>query len=126
MPAFSYTALDASGQKTTGVLSVPTRAEAYRRLEAQRLTPVNVSEHAKDQATNKEPAGAALPPPKLKRVQLILFTEELADLMDGGLQLEQALRVMHERQESPILRNVSGRIRDQIREGATFSKALQN
>lgn len=126
MPSFSYTALDAAGQKTTGTLSVSTRAEVYRRLEAQKLTPVNVSEQAKDQATSKETAAAAAPPPKLKRVQLILFTEELADLMDGGLQLEQALRVMHERQESPILRNVSGRIRDQIREGATFSKALQN
>ncbi len=62
----------------------------------------------------------------LKRAQLILFTEELADLLDGGMQLEQALRVMHERQESVIIRTVSGRIRDQVREGAMFSKALQN
>jgi type II secretory pathway component PulF len=126
VPAFSYTALDAAGQTTTGTLTVPTRAEVYRRLESQRLTPVSVNEQAKDSKASSEPAKDQLAPTKLKRVQLILFTEELADLMDGGLQLEQALRVMHERQESPVLRRVSGRIREQIREGATFSKALQN
>ena len=62
----------------------------------------------------------------LKRALLIHFTEELADLLDGGLQLEQALRVMEERQDSPVIRRVSKRIRDQVREGATFSKALHS
>jgi type II secretory pathway component PulF len=127
MPAFAYTALDAAGKQVTGSLSVSTRAEAYRKLEAQRLVPIKVSEDevaAKAAAVVK--AEGEGPPPKLSRAQLILFTEELADLMDGGLQLEQALRVMHERQESPILRKVSGRIREQLREGAMFSKALQH
>ena len=41
---------------------------------------------------------------KLKRAQLILFTEELADMLDGGLQIEQALRVLQERQEAEALR----------------------
>jgi general secretion pathway protein F/type IV pilus assembly protein PilC len=40
--------------------------------------------------------------------------------------LEQALRVMEERQDSPIVRRVSKLIRDQVREGAMFSKALQS
>ena len=125
MPAFAYTALDAAGQQVSGSLSVPSRAEVYRRLEAQRLTPIKVAEDAEAAKTAGKQAGKDdSPPPVLKRAQLILFTEELADLLDGGLQLEQALRVMHERQESPMLRRVSGRIREQVREGSTFSKAL--
>jgi len=126
MPAFSYIALDASGKQVTGSLSVSTRAEVYRKLESQRLTPVKVSEDAKTGEALKQETADAAPAPVLKRAQLILFTEELADLLDGGMQLEQALRVMHERQESVIIRTVSGRIRDQVREGAMFSKALQN
>lgn len=128
MPSFAYTALDSSGQQTTGTLSVSTKAEAYRKLEAQRLTPIKVSEEASDAATAKAKAEKENegPPPAMKRAQLILFTEELADLMEGGLQLEQALRVMNEKQDSPVLRKVSGRIREQLREGAMFSKALQN
>lgn len=116
MPAFAYTALDTSGKQVTGSLAVSTRAEVYRQLESQRLTPIKVAEEttAASKAA-KEEAKDTSPAPVLKRAQLILFTEELADLMDGGLQLEQALRVMHERQESPVLRKVSGRIREQLR-----------
>ena len=47
MPAFTYIALDGSGKQVNGSLTVGTRAEAYRKLEAQRLTPVKVSEEAK-------------------------------------------------------------------------------
>jgi len=126
MPSFAYTALDATGKQVTGSLSVTTRAEAYRKLESQRLTPVKVSEEAKAAAAKAEQKVDEGPPPVLKRALLIHFTEELADLLDGGLQLEQALRVMEERQDSPIVRRVSKLIRDQVREGAMFSKALQN
>ena len=127
MPAFTYIALDGSGKQVNGSLAVSTRAEAYRKLESQRLTPVKVTEDAqKTEAKAAAKTAADLPPPVLKRAQLIHFTEELADLLDGGLQLEQALRVMEERQESPVVRRVSKLIRDQVREGATFSKALGN
>jgi len=125
MPAFAYIALDNTGKQVNGSLTVATRAEAYRKLEAQRLVPVKVSEETKDGTAIVAAVKDVSPPPLLNRATLILFTEELADLLDGGLQLEQALRVMHERQESPIIRRVSGRLREQLREGATFSKALQ-
>ncbi len=126
MPSFVYTALDSSGQKVTGSLAVGSRAEAFRKLESQALTPVRVMEEVKP---SKSGAGAAPERPnapvKLKRSQIILFTEELADLLDGGLQIDQALRVMNERQEAPALRQVSAILRDHIREGATVAKALR-
>ena len=125
MPTFAYTALDNAGKQVSGSLAVNSRAEVYRKLESQRLTPVKVSEEAKEAAAAAQKLEQAGPPPVIKRALLILFTEELADLLDGGVQLEQALRVMHERQESPVIRRVSGSIREQLREGATFSKALQ-
>lgn len=127
MPSFTYIALDGTGKQVNGSMSVPTRAEAYRKLESQQLTPVKVREEdAAAAAKQAAKAAAAQPPPLLKRAQLIHFTVELADLLDGGLQLEQALRVMSERQESPAICRVSSLIREQLREGATFSKALQN
>lgn len=128
MPSFTYTALNPAGQTITGSLAVGSRAEAFRKLEAQALTPVKVTEDAKaskagaaansTKATSNEPV-------KLKRAQIILFTEELADLLDGGLQIDQALRVMNERQEAPALRQVSAILREHIREGATVAKALK-
>lgn len=127
MPAFSYTALSASGEQITGSLTVGSRAEAFRKLEAQSLTPVKVTEEVRAAAGKAKAAEETqdLQPVKLKRSQLILFTEELGDLLDGGLQIEQALRVMQERQDVPALRKVAGILREQLREGSTVAKALK-
>lgn len=127
MAVFAYTALNPSGEQITGSLTVASRAEAYRKLEAQALTPVRVTEETRADSAKAKAAERAdeLQPVKLKRSQLILFTDELADLLDGGLQIEQALRVMQERQDVPALRKVAGILRDQLREGSTVAKALK-
>ena len=46
MPSFTYTALSPTGQQVSGKLQVGTRAEAFRKLEAQSLTPMKVLEEA--------------------------------------------------------------------------------
>lgn len=127
MPTFAYTALNTSGQTVTGSLAVNSRAEVFRKLEAQALTPVKVAEEAKSAKAAASAAAKAEDntPVKLKRAQIILFTEELADMLDGGLQIDQALRVITERQEDPALRRVSNILRDQLREGSTVAKALK-
>jgi len=128
MPNFAYTALDASGNTVKGSLAVRTKMEAYRELEKQSLHPVSVKEEAEGASSGakaKKGDKEATGPVKLTRPQVILITGELADLLDGGLQLEQALRIMCERQENPSIRRVSQILRDEIREGAKFSKALK-
>lgn len=128
MPSFSYTALNPAGQTVTGSLAVGSKAEAFRKLEAQALTPVKVAEEAKSAKSAAETLAKAAvdnQPVKLRRAQIILFTEELADMLDGGLQIDQALKVIAERQEDVGLRRVSTIMRDQLREGSTVSKALK-
>ena len=129
MPAFTYTALSPSGQQVTGKLSVGSRTEAFRKLEAQSLTPVKVVEDATAGSTGKDKrvaqAAGQYEVVKLKRAQIILFTEEMADLLDGGLQIDQALRVMEERQEAIAIKKISSILRNEVREGATISKALR-
>jgi type II secretory pathway component PulF len=127
MPTFAYTALNSLGQTVSGSLAVASRAEAFRQLESQALVPVKVAEaHLASKLANHAAAKAQeQTPAKLKRAQVILFTEELADMLDGGLQIDQALRVITERQEDPNLRRVSQILRDQLREGSTVAKALK-
>ena len=124
MPVFAYTALTSTGQTVTGSVSVGSRAEAFRKIEAQALTPVQVTQEEKSDAA-KAKAVADEGPVKLKRAQLISFTEELADLLDGGLQIDQAFRVMQERQEAPTLRRIATTMRNELREGSTVAKALR-
>lgn len=129
MPSFSYTAITSAGKQVTGSLVVRNKSEAYRELESKSLTPVLVATEAeaatvtgkakKALALSEAPGGA-----KLKRQELVLFTEELADLLDAGMQLERALKVLHDRQANSSIQAVSGILRDEIREGTRFSKAL--
>ena len=124
MPAFTYTALTTTGQTVTGSVTVGSRAEAFRKIEAQALTPVKVTQDEKAGAA-KAKLAADQGPVKLKRAQLILFTEEVADLLDGGLQIDQAFRVMQERQESGALRQIATTMRNELREGSSVAKALR-
>ncbi|MGY8687274.1 MAG: hypothetical protein ACKVHP_05985 [Verrucomicrobiales bacterium] len=98
MAGYSYTALDPAGKTVRGQLDVGSRGEAYRSLEEKRLTPLQVrssDERELSPAKTRAAQGAV----KLRSAQLILFTEELADLLDAGVQLQQALTIMAERQQ---------------------------
>ncbi|MEM7699883.1 MAG: type II secretion system F family protein [Verrucomicrobiota bacterium] len=133
MPAFSYTAIDGAGKRVSGRLVVRTKPEAYRELESQRLTPVQVVAEGEGSSETKRSGRSSSSSVavsmrggrRLNRTQLILFTEELADLLDAGMQLEQALKILSERQSNKAIRTVAETLRDEIREGARFSKALE-
>lgn len=127
MPAFSYTAIDPAGKKVSGNVMVRNKAEAYRELESKSLTPVLVDLAAEGAAGKAGAAGKGAKSKRgtrLKRQEIVLFTEELADLLDAGMNLERALKVLHERQANAAIREVAGCLREEIREGARFSKAL--
>ena len=64
-------------------------------------------------------------PIKLRRAEVVLFTEELSDMLAAGLQLEPALRAMENRQELGNLKVVSVKLRQIVRDGNSFSNALR-
>ena len=89
MPLFTYKALSANGTGEIGEIEASDRPEALRVLDKRGLQPVNLKESSKppvrsaktvkkkEEATEKEdeiPDG----PLKLKRAEVILFTEELS------------------------------------------------
>lgn len=146
MPLFSYKALATNGTVATGEIEASDRPEALRVLDKRGLQPVNVKESSKvvPEKTSKNPKKkeVAMPPRrrekssekeedlpdgplKLKRAEVILFTEELSDMLGAGLQLEPALRSMENRQELGSLKAVSQRIRVIVRDGVNFSVALK-
>ncbi len=116
----------------SGSLAVKSKAEAYRELEAKSLHPITVvmmesgQVQAKGAGDKKKGAAKEISGPvKLSRAQVITFTEDLADLLDAGINLEQALRVLHERQKNPLVKKVAFVLREEIREGVRFSLALK-
>jgi len=145
MPLFSYKALSTNGAVATGEIEASDRPEALRLLDKRGLQPINLKESAKEPVRSakaakkkettiprrKEKASStkdeelADGPLKLKRAEVILFTEELSDMLGAGLQLEPALKSMENRQELGSLKAVSQRIRTIVRDGVNFSVALK-
>ncbi len=141
MPLFTYKALSTNGTVATGEIEAADRPEALRTLDKRGLRPVNVKESAKaapapvkkresapvrrHEKTGKKEEVSSTGELKLKRAEVILFTEELSDMLGAGLQLEPALKSMENRQELGSLKEVSQRVRQIVRDGVNFSVALK-
>jgi type II secretory pathway component PulF len=142
MPQYAFEAFAPSGEQIRGTLDASTRGDAYRQIESRHLTPIEVTEKTaapkasprNGNGTNgkishvetaSSPAHSSERGPKLKRAKLIFFTTELADLLDAGLPVQQALNVMAEKQQDAVIRNVGARIRHELREGQTLSVSFR-
>ena len=142
MPVFAYKALNTDGAVKSGEVDAADRPEALRMLDRKGLQPVSLREtagifpsagkrgKAQPEDTAKaasKPEEAPIPegPIKLKRQEVVLFTEELSDMLGAGLQLEPALKSMENRQELGNLKAVSYKIRQIVRDGVNFSVALK-
>lgn len=149
MASFAYKALAANGAVTSGEIDASDRGEALKILDRKGLQPVKLTQKsgaakpapkkgtaasaakgapsAKAKRGEKQKEEEPLPegPIKLKRGEVILFTEELSDMIGAGLQLEPALRAMESRQQSGNLKNVSEKIRGYVRDGSNFSTAVK-
>ncbi len=132
MPSFRYKAVSANGAPATGTLEAENRATALRKLVRGGLQPTEVVEAATPQAQKAAAAREKKKgeidisqPVKLKRNDLIIFTEELADLLAAGLPLEPALKSMERRSGNPRIAGVSARLRQSVIEGTSFGVALR-
>jgi len=140
MPAFTYKALSTTGAVSTGEIDAADRSEALRVLDKRGLQPVSLREStssapvaakqradaaAKQSKSGKEQDSLPDGPVKMRRQEVVLFTEELSDMLSAGLQLEPALKSMEGRQELGSLKAVSMRIRQDVRDGMNFSTALK-
>lgn len=130
MTAFSYEAVQRGGGRQRGEIEARSRAEACDKLERENLQPLWLKPREDRPAAGSAPeTAAALEMPKggyrLSARQIMQFTEELSDLLEAGLQLEQALRIMENRQENSSLKLVATYLRQEVREGVNFSAAMR-
>ena len=134
MPTFAYKALRVDGTQTSGELIAGDRHGAMDLLDRGGLQPLMLDLKT-DQAKNGDSASNAKSkakedeieitgPMRLKKAEIVLFTEELSELLGAGLQLEPALRVMENREELGKLKRLTKSLRQEVRDGTSFSAAL--
>jgi type II secretory pathway component PulF len=127
MPSYTYQANDHAGKTHRGMIEALSEADAYRRLREEGMQPVSLSGTGgvADASRREQSRPESAPVPRFRRQQLLFFTEELSELLEAGLQLEAALRILAERREKSPIGPVAARLRTQVREGLSFSAALK-
>ena len=142
MPAFAYTALDARGQEVSDTLEAASEQEAIQALRQAGYYPTSVLEAGKAAKAAKA-KGAKAPKAKgtglkkdinisipflerktIKPKTLMIFTRQLATLIDSGLPLLRGLTVLGKQEPDPVLRKTIGKLADSVQGGSTFSDGL--
>ncbi|MFM2198519.1 MAG: hypothetical protein RLZZ505_1951 [Verrucomicrobiota bacterium] len=135
MPNFHYTALDAKGEQANGELEAATEAEAVQKLRAQGLYPTHIAEDGKGKPgiaskssvkKKAKPANLSLGKRNstVKPKVLMVFTRQLATLIDAGLPLLRSLTVLGKQEPNPVLKYTIDSLADSVQGGSTFSESL--
>jgi type IV pilus assembly protein PilC len=118
MPSFTYQARDTSGQAITADIEAVDMQAAGAMLMDRGLMVISLRPSVKRKAGPKRQRG------KVKSQDLVVFTRQLATMMDAGLPLVQSLNALEEQTDSVVLKPVLRDITEQVERGQAFSEAL--
>jgi type II secretory pathway component PulF len=127
MPQFAYRARDAQGSLVEGVLDCPDRAVAIRQIELQKCIPVRIELMGPEPKTaQRDSTRVASPTQNLKipHGQLLVFTEQLAHLLQAGMTLDEGLSILEKRLKQPRVQQMTHALHQALVDGRSFSQAL--
>jgi type II secretory pathway component PulF len=128
MPQFSYRARNAQGGLVEGVLDCPDRSVAIRQIEQQHCIPIRIealgseSRNGAGQTTATVTSGQSL---KIAHGQLLIFTEQLAHLLQAGMTLDEGLSILVKRLRQPRVQQMTQSLHRSLVDGRSFSQALR-
>jgi type IV pilus assembly protein PilC len=141
VPRYNYVALDSRGQESTGLVEAPSPNEAIGRLRHAGYFPTNVYEEGKGgRDGHRKRATPAIPRVAKRRSRknivlfqrksvktrtLMIFTRQLATLIDAGLPLLRSLNVLAKQERDGVLKNTINTLADSVQGGSTFSEGLE-
>src|SRR5256885_705318 len=142
MPRFTYVALDSRGQESTGLVEAASTNEAIGQLRQAGFFPTNVYEEGKGggrdgKAAKRAAKAERVAQPREKRKGIVLFqrrkvkpkilmifTRQLATLIDAGLPLLRGLNVLSKQERDAVLKNTIIKLAESVQGGSTFSESL--
>src|SRR5438874_12497295 len=141
MPRFNYIALDARGQEASGLVEAASTNAAITQLRQSGFFPTSVIEEAISGPDGKETRRRATTTARVTKTRakkgivlfkrrkvkskiLMIFTRQLATLIDSGLPLLRSLNVLAKQERDKVLKNTIDKLADSVQGGSTFSEAL--
>jgi hypothetical protein len=127
MPQFAYRARNPQGGLVEGVLDCADRAVAIRQIELQECIPVRidlVGAEVKTKAAEAAVPASSTQNLKIPHGQLLIFTEQLAHLLQAGMTLDEALSILQKRLKQPRVQQMTRSLHQALVDGRSFSQAL--
>lgn len=142
MAKFRYKAVDSQGKEVLSTVEAESQGAAIEKIRAMKLTPKAIGMVKEDSpdvaaakptggAKPKKSAGMTIKTPKflrgkVKTKDLMVFTRQLATLVDAGLPLLRGLRVLHRQATNESLKEALNGMIETVETGNTFSESLGN
>jgi type IV pilus assembly protein PilC len=142
VPRYTYVALDARGQESTGLVDAGSTNDAIGELRRAGYFPTHVYEEgaaaaaatkAARQKKTREPHAERKAGGKnivlfqkktVKPKVLMIFTRQLSTLIDAGLPLLRGLNVLAKQERDSVLKGTINKLADSVQGGSTFSEGL--
>lgn len=121
MPAYQFTALDASGKQQKGVLEGDSARQIRQQLRDREWTPIAV-----DPVEQKDKRqGNTWFQKKFTAYDLALMTRQLSVLVAAAIPLEEALRAVAKQSEKAHVQNLLLSVRSKVLEGHSLAQGMQ-
>ncbi len=119
MPNFKYTAKDNSGRAMTGFFEAADYAVAVDMLRKQGLIIVSVKEAGKMKIS-----AMSFSKKRVKIDDLVIFSRQLATMVDAGIPLVGALDILGDQIENKTFGEIISKIRNDVETGSSLSEAI--
>ena len=117
MPTYRYVAKDQEGRSITGVSKVGSQTLLVDALRKKDLVIISITQEKEKRKQLAVGSG-------IKLDDIVLFSRQLATMVDSGIPLLQSLDILTEQIENPSFRRIIMKTRNDVETGSSLSGAL--
>lgn len=121
MALYKYVAKNAGGQTVTGVLDAPDRSALIGKLREKDLVIVSIAE---TKEAVRQQAAAAFSRRSVNIDDMVIFSRQLATMVEAGIPLVGALDILGEQMENKTFSEIVLKVRDNVETGSSLSEAF--
>lgn len=119
MPTFAYVVKDRSGNTIRGTLESASRNAIVEQLWKQSLIIISV-----DEQSTRRSAVLSIGTPRVPISQLVIFSRQLATMVDSGIPIVSGLDILAEQIEDRHFQSILKRLRGDVETGSSLSEAI--
>jgi type IV pilus assembly protein PilC len=125
MPIYAYTAKQDSGTNVRGFLEAADENQLIEILHQRSLIALSFRERRVEKPAREKPAvGTTLFQPRIKLTEVLLFSSQLAAMVEAGLPLLRCLQSFSKEIDNRHFRHVVETVGNDVEEGSTLHDAL--